>query len=66
MKKNGTIFKRTSKTKNIHTNRFLDMGIEDPVLNIEIIKNTTFKAMQFVADGHADAVTADQHKQLLL
>ena len=41
----------------IHTDAYLDMGVDDPIKAYRRNKEASmFKAMQYVADGHADAV----------
>lgn len=49
--------KEHPRLKVIHTSSYLDMGIEDPVFEYRNNKeHSLFKAMQYVADGHANAV----------
>jgi len=49
--------KEHPRLKVIHTESFLDMGVEDPVFEYRNNKeHSLFKAMQYVADGHASAV----------
>lgn len=55
--KMAPFLKEHPRLKVVHTTSFLDMGIEDPVFEYRNNKeHSLFKAMQFVADGHADAV----------
>ena len=55
--KMAPFLKEHPRLKIVHTTSFLDMGIEDPVFEYRNNKeHSLFKAMQFVADGHADAV----------
>jgi len=55
--KMAPFLKEHPRLKVVHTTTFLDMGIEDPVFEYRNNKeHSLFKAMQFVADGHADAV----------
>lgn len=45
------------RLKVIHTDSYLDMGVENPVLEFRNNKeHSLFKAMKYVKDGHADAV----------
>src|SRR5690625_1741117 len=45
------------RLKVIHTESYLDMGVENPVFEFRNNKeHSLFKAMQYVKDGHADAV----------
>jgi len=55
--KMAPFLKEHPRLKIVHTTSFLDMGIEDPVFEYRNNKeHSLFKAMQFVADGHADGV----------
>lgn len=49
--------KEHPRLKVVHTEHFLDMGVENPVLEYRQNKeHSMFKAMKFVADGGANAV----------
>ena len=55
------------RLKVVHTDSYLDMGVKDPVFEYRNNKeHSLFKAMQYVKDGHADAVVTAGPTQALV
>jgi len=55
--KMAPFLKPNDRLKVVHTEHFLDMGVENPVLEYRKNKeHSMFKAMKYVADGNASAV----------